>query len=164
MKPCWDIFEALNIQSCNERTGAFSQHSDTRSAREMWVRLMHAKFSAACLWMMANLKRGQIKPFSQPTSHFSIESLEKLRQLFQAAWFQLLQVTSLPAVTTGRTWVKILVSFWPDHEHSLRSNLRAPNFRPKTPLPSNALALSHALINIWTYHTKIAPSGPDQNY
>ena len=48
-----------------------------------------------------------------------------------AAWFQLLQVTSLAAVTTGRTGVKILVSFWP--EHSLRSDLRAPNFKLNFP-------------------------------
>ena len=50
-----------------------------------------------------------------------------MRQLFQAAWFQLLPVTSLAAVTTGRTEVKILVSFWPEHSYS--SDLRALNFK-----------------------------------
>ena len=79
MKPSPDIFDVSSAQSCDERTGAFSHHSDVRPAREMWAGLMCAKFCVACLQMMATFKqRGQIKPFNQPTSHFSIESLEKL--------------------------------------------------------------------------------------
>ena len=78
-------------------------------------------------------------------------------RFFQAPWFQ---VASLAAVTTGRTGVKILVSFWP--EHSLRSDLRALNlkFFPGGACLCNALALAHALINRRQYQTKIAASGP----
>ena len=35
-KPSQDIFEVSSVQSCDERTGAFSHHSDARPAREMW--------------------------------------------------------------------------------------------------------------------------------
>ena len=78
-RPSLHFLEALSIRSCNERTGGFSHHSDARPAREMWAGLTCAKFNVACLRMMATFtKRGQIKPFSQPTSHFSVESLEKL--------------------------------------------------------------------------------------
>ena len=115
MKPSPDLFEASSDQSCKERTEAFSHHSDARPAREMC-----ANISVACLRMMAD-------------------------QLFQAAWFQLLQVTSLAAVTTGRTEVKILVSFWP--EHSLRSDLRAPNLKH--------FLEEHAPIYRWPYRTKM---------
>ena len=56
---------------------------------------MCMKFSIAHFQMIAIFqKRGQIKPFS--SSHFSVESLEKLilhvRQLFQAAWFQVASI------------------------------------------------------------------------
>ena len=85
-------------------------------------------------------KRGQIKPFSQLTSHFLIKSLEKplFWQLFQAAW--LLQVISLTAVTHGLKKKDSSV-IWP--EHSLRSDLRAPNLK----LISGKHAPSPLLVN-----------------
>ena len=74
-----DIFEASSIQNCNKRTGAFLHHLDVRPACEMWAGLMCAKFRVACFANDGNLqRRSQIKPFRQPTTHFSVLSLEKL--------------------------------------------------------------------------------------
>ena len=56
-KPSPDIFEALSIQGCNVRIGAFSHHSDARPAWELWVGLTCAKFSVACFRMMATFKK-----------------------------------------------------------------------------------------------------------
>ena len=53
-KPSQAIFEALSIQSCDERIGAFS---DVRPARKMRAGLMCAKFSAACLRMIATFTK-----------------------------------------------------------------------------------------------------------
>ena len=39
MRPSPDIFETVSLRSCNKRTGAFSHHSDTRLACEMWASL-----------------------------------------------------------------------------------------------------------------------------
>ena len=77
--------EASSIQSCEERTGAFSHHSN---ARNVGVANARAKSSVACqLRMMATFKkRGLIKPFSQPASHFSVVSME-------AGLFTCIQVT-----------------------------------------------------------------------
>ena len=48
-KPSPDIFEVSSVQSCDERTGVFSHHSDARQAHKMWAGLMCTKFSVAWL-------------------------------------------------------------------------------------------------------------------
>ena len=93
-KPSPCIIEASSIQNRYERTWAFSHHSDVRPACGIWVRLTCMRNSVwhACKWWNPSIKRSG-KPFSQPTSHFSIKFLEKtapVRQLLQAAWSQLL--------------------------------------------------------------------------
>ena len=53
-----------------------------------------------------------------------------MRQLFQAVWFQLFQGTSLAVETTGKTEVKILVSFWAEYIYiCLRSDLSTYFFK-----------------------------------
>ena len=65
-KPSPDIFEALSIQSYDKMTGAFSHHSDARPAHELWVT---CALTSVLHTNDGNLQtRGQIKPFSQPTS------------------------------------------------------------------------------------------------
>lgn len=105
-KPSLDIFKASSIQSCNNSNEAFLHHSDTKLACEIWVGLMCAIFSVACMWMMVTLKKGESKPFNQPTSNFSIEFRRTalVRRLLQLIFNCTLQVTSLAAVTTSRTY------------------------------------------------------------
>ena len=67
-KPSQDIFEALSIQSCNESIGAFS---DVRPARKMRAGLMCAKFSAACLRMIATSKIETRSSFLANPNHIS---------------------------------------------------------------------------------------------
>ena len=111
-----------------------------------------------CLRMMVTFQkeaRTSLLADSHRISALRVWKTSPVWQLFQAVWSQLLQVTSLAAVTTIRTEVNSLVLFWP--QHSLRSNLRAPNFPggacPPTPLACGAWVLSHALINRWLYQT-----------
>ena len=84
-------------------------HSHTRPTCKMWAGLMCAKFSVACLLMMANFKKeARSNLLTNPHHTFQHQEFGKtapVRQLFQAAWFQLLQMASLAVVTTGRTGV-----------------------------------------------------------
>ena len=69
--------------------------------------------------MMATFKKKRPDQAFQST-HITFQRQEfgktaPVRQLFQATWFQLLQVASLASVTTGRPEVKFLVPFWPEY-------------------------------------------------
>ena len=120
-----DICEVSSVQSCDERTGAFSHHLDARPVREMWAGLTCAKFSVACLRMMATFNKETRSSLLANPHHISASIVWKNYscEIFSGS---LVSIASLAAVTTARTGVKILVSFWP--EHSLRSDLRALNF------------------------------------
>ena len=77
--PFRDFFEASSIQTCDEDWSMLTPFGRETSPRNMGGANVREIQCCACLRMMASVKkRGQIKPFSQPTSHFSVESLEKL--------------------------------------------------------------------------------------
>ena len=77
--PFLHFFEASTTQVATRGLGLFHTILMCETSLRNVSRLTCMKFSVACLRMMATFKkRGQFKPFSQPTSHFSIESLEKL--------------------------------------------------------------------------------------
>ena len=62
----------------------------------MWAGLICAKFGVACLQTMATFKKGKLTRIIFPLQEFG--NTAHVTQLFQAAWFQLLQVTLLAAV------------------------------------------------------------------
>ena len=57
MKPSLDNCKASSIQSCEERTRAFSHHSDARPACKIWAGIMCTKFSVEYLGMMATYRK-----------------------------------------------------------------------------------------------------------
>ena len=77
----------------------FSHHSDARQVREMWVVL-------TCTTLLANednlQKEARPSLLTNPHHISAFGKTVSVRQLFLAAWFQLVQVTFLAAVTTGR--------------------------------------------------------------
>ena len=116
--------------------------------------------------MLANdgnlYKRGQIKPFSQPTSYLVWKNCP-CKTVVSESLFSIALSDFTSSRTTGRTEVTILVSSWP--EHSLTSNLREPIFLgeacPHT-IPCSALVLSHPLISRWPYRDTTAAPSPVQ--
>ena len=118
-----------------------SNFFESSSIQSSYERIEASQFSMAILERETSAQLG--------------EHARRARRSFLAAWF-----IRLATETTGG---KIVVAFWP--KHSLRSDLRAPNFKnlPGGACPQTPLACSHVYIHPssqWPYQSKIAASSP----